>query len=184
MEFQQFFLDLGLPPALVVIIIAALPVVELRGAVPVAINVLDIPWYNAFLLAVIGNMLPVPFILRLLNWAVCTLGKFSMFRRFFDWLFNRTRSRSGFIERYKKFGLTLFVAIPLPMTGAWTGSIAAVLMGIPFGDAMRHIFLGVLIAGIIVTALSVMGWWGALTAGAALVAMFIIGTLRRHNRRS
>ena len=181
MDVQQFFLDLGLPPALVVIIVAATPVVELRGAIPLSINVLDMPWFNALVLAVIGNMLPVPFILRFLDWLTCTLGRYPFFRRLFDWLFTRTRTRSGLIEKYRKLGLALFVAVPLPLTGAWTGAIAAVLLGIPFRDALWYIFLGVVMAGVIVTALSLMGWWGALVAGVALSALLIAGTLRRNS---
>ena len=183
MDVQQFFLDLGLPPALVVIIVAALPVVELRGAIPLAINVLDMPWYNAFVLAVIGNILPVPFILRLLNWLVGILGRYPFFSRFFDWLFTRTRARSGLIERYRNPGLALFVAVPLPLTGAWTGAVAAVLLGTPFRDALWYIFLGVVMAGMIVTALSLMGWWGAIVAGVVLSALLMAGTLRRRNPR-
>ncbi|AKG53517.1 small multidrug transporter [Dehalogenimonas sp. WBC-2] len=179
MDLQQYFLDLGLPPAFVVIVIAALPIVELRGAIPVAINALDIPWYSALFFAVLGNILPVPLILRFLNWLVYVLSSYPFFNRFFDWLLTRTRARSGLIKRYKNLGLTLFVAVPLPMTGAWTGAIAAVLFGIPFGEALRHIFIGVILAGIIVTALSVMGWWGAFIAGLAILTILTINIVRR-----
>ena len=182
MDVQQFFLDLGLPPAIIVIIVAAVPIVELRGAIPLAINVLDMSWFNALALAVIGNMLPVPFILKLLNWLACTMGRYPFFKRIFEWVFSRTRAKSGVIARYHKLGLTLFVAVPLPMTGAWTGAIAAVILGIPFRGAMFHIFLGVVMAGIIVTALSLMGWWGALVAGTALAAVLIAGSALRHCR--
>ncbi len=184
MDVQQYFLDLGLPPALVVIIVAALPIVELRGAIPLAINVLEMPWYQAFTLAIIGNMLPVPFILRFLDWLTCALGRHPLFKRFFDWLFTRTRARSGVIEKYRNLGLALFVAVPLPFTGAWTGAIAGVILGIPFRQAMLYIFLGVVMAGVIVTALSLMGWWGALVAGIALAALLIAGTLRRRKEKS
>ena len=179
MDLQQCFPYLSLPPSLVVIIIAALPVVELRGAIPVAINALDFPWYSALLFAVIGNMLPVPFILHLLNWLVDVLGRYSLFNRLFEWVFYRPRAKSGLIKRYKKLGLTLFVAIPLPMTGAWTGAIAAVLLGIPFNEALRHIFIGVILAGVIVTALSVMGWWGAFIAVLAILTILIVNIVRR-----
>ena len=184
MDVQQFFLDLGLPPELVVFIVAAIPIVELRGAIPLAINVLEMPWYSAFTLAIAGNMLPVPFILLFLDWLTRTLGRYPTFERFFSWLFTRTRSRSGVIEKYRNLGLALFVAVPLPMTGAWTGAIAAVILGIPFRDALLYIFIGVVMAGVIVTALSLMGWWGGLVAGIALAALLIAGTLRRRNRQS
>ena len=184
MEVQQYFIDLGLPPSLVIIIIAAMPVIELRGAIPVAINILDTPWLPAFFLAIIGNMLPVPFILRLLHWLTNSLSRYRLCKRFFDWTFTRTRARSGVIEQYKKLGLTLFVAVPIPLTGAWTGAIAAVILGIPFRDAMQHIFFGVVIAGVIVTALSLMGWYGAIIAGLALSSATVITTLRRHKVQS
>jgi uncharacterized membrane protein len=72
--------------------------------------------------------------------------------RFFEWLFARTRKRSGALEKYGAIGLVLFVAIPLPVTGAWTGSAAAFLFGIPFRKAFPIILLGVMIAGGLVTA--------------------------------
>jgi uncharacterized membrane protein len=73
------------------------------------------------------------------------------------WLFEHTRKRGKLVERYERIGLALFVAIPLPITGAWTGSLLAVLLGLKFKYAMLSIFVGVLIAGIIVTSLSLLG---------------------------
>ncbi|MBN2077046.1 MAG: small multi-drug export protein [Dehalococcoidales bacterium] len=118
----------------------------------------DFPWYYAYIIAVIGNLLPVPFILLLLNTITRILSRFRLFDRFFKWLFAYTRRRGEMIEKYERVGLVLFVAIPLPITGAWTGSIAAVLLGMSFKRAMLSIFLGVLIAGVIVTCLTHLGW--------------------------
>jgi uncharacterized membrane protein len=123
----------------------------------VAIGLFDFPWYYALLLAVIGNLLPVPFILFFLNSATRVLSRVPFFDRFLTWLFERTRRRGRIIEKYKRIGLILFVAIPLPVTGAWTGSLAAVLFGLRFRHAMLSIFIGVLIAGAIVTCLSLSG---------------------------
>jgi uncharacterized membrane protein len=170
---SEQLLNMGIPPELVVIIIAMLPIFELRGALPVAINVLDFPWYYALFLALIGNMLPVPFILLFLEGIIRVLGKVSHFRRFFDWLFERTRRRSQIIQKYERIGLALFVAVPLPFTGAWTGAVAAVLLGFGFKHAMLAIGLGVLIAGVIITCLSLLGWWGAVIAGLALSALAV-----------
>ena len=139
-----------------ILIVAALPIAELRLAIPWAIEVLNTPWYYAFLIAVIGNMLPVPFILLFIEAAVRLLSRVAVFERFFNWLFERTRRRGKIIQKYKRIGLVLFVAIPLPVTGAWTGSLAAVLFGIKFKQAFLSIFIGVIIAGIIVTSL----WMG------------------------
>jgi uncharacterized membrane protein len=82
------------------------------------------------------------------------------------------------IEKYERVGLVLFVAIPLPITGAWTGSIAAVLLGMSFKKAILSIFLGVLIAGVIVTCLTLLGWAGAIIAGFVLCVLAILGMWR------
>ncbi len=168
-------LGLGFSKELVVLIISALPILELRGAIPVAINLFHLHWYYAFLLAIIGNLIPVPLILLFLNAVVRFLSRVSFFDRFFRWLFAYTRKRGGIIERYERIGLALFVAIPLPVTGAWTGSLAAVLFGLKFKHAMLSIFIGVLIAGIIVTCLSLLGWVGAVIAGIGLGALAVFG---------
>lgn len=174
-------LQLGFPPELTVIIIAMLPIFELRGAIPVAINVLQFPWYYAFLLAFIGNMLPVPFILLFLETAVRLLNRIAIFNRFFKWLFERTRKKSQIIQKYERIGLTLFVGVPLPITGAWTGAVAAVLLGFSFKHAMIAIGIGVLIAGAIVTCLSLLGWIGAAIAGIALSGIAIYSLWKPKN---
>jgi len=166
-------LSLGFSKELVVLIIAALPIFELRGALPVAINVFHFEWYYALLLAVIGNLLPVPFILLFLDTASRLLSKISFFDRILRWLFERTRRRGRIVERYERIGLALFVAIPLPVTGAWTGSLAAVLFGLKFKHAFLSILVGVLIAGTIVTCLSLLGWVGAVIAGIVIGGLAI-----------
>lgn len=166
-------LSLGFSKELVVLIIAALPILELRGALPVAINLFNFPWYYALLLAIVGNILPVPFILLFLDTASRLLSKVAFFERILKWLFERTRRRGKVIERYERIGLMLFVAIPLPVTGAWTGSLAAVLFGLKFKHAFLSIFVGILIAGIIVTCLSLLGWVGAIIAGVGLICLAI-----------
>lgn len=153
----ESLLNLGLCRELVVLITAALPILELRGAIPVAITLFGFPWYYAFLLGLIGNMLPVPVILLFLDKITFWANKIGICRRFLEWLFERTRRRSGVVEKYERIGLALFVAIPLPITGAWTGSLLAVLMGIKFKQAFFSILIGVIVAGIIITSLSVLG---------------------------
>jgi uncharacterized membrane protein len=169
--FADFLLSMGIPPGAAVFFIAMVPIFELRGAIPVGINILGLPWYEVLPLALAGNLLPVPFILLFLNWAVQLLERLPVFKRFFTWLFEHTRRRSGLIKRYGRIGLALFVAVPLPVTGAWTGSAAAVMLGLSLKQAFVPIAIGVLIAGVIVTTLSLMGWWGALIAGLALCAL-------------
>jgi uncharacterized membrane protein len=168
-------LGIGFSKELVVLIIAALPIFELRGALPVAINLFHFPWYYALPLAIIGNLLPVPVILLFLDAISRCLSKVGFFDRFLRWLFEQTRKRGGVVERYKRIGLALFVAIPLPFTGAWTGSLIAVLSGLKFKHAMLSIFIGILIAGIIVTCLSLLGWVGAVIAGIGLGSLAVFG---------
>jgi uncharacterized membrane protein len=132
-----------------ILFVAALPIAELRLAIPGAIEFLETP----FLIAVIGNILPVPFILLFLEAATRLMSKVAVLERFLNWLFERIRRRGKIIQKYKRIGLVLFVAIPLPVTGAWTGALAAVLFGIKFKHAFISIFIGVIIAGVIVTSL-------------------------------
>ncbi len=164
-------LGLGLSKELVVLIISTLPLIELRGALPVAINLFHLPWYYAFLLAIVGNLVPVPFLLLFFGTLSRLLSKIGILERMFHRLLERTRRQGKIIERYERIGLMLFVAIPLPITGAWTGSLAAVLFGIKFKHAFLSIFIGILIAGSIVTCLSLLGWTGAIIAGIGLIGL-------------
>ena len=168
-------LVLGFSRELVVIIISALPISELRGGIPVAINVFGFPWYEAYLLAIIGNLIPVPVLLLFFNSIYRLLGKIAVIKRYFDWLIKRTRERGGIVKKYERIGLMLFVAIPLPVTGAWTGSLAAELFGIEFKYAFMSILAGILIAGVIITCLSLLGWTGAIIAGICLAVLGIFG---------
>ncbi|OGO01165.1 MAG: hypothetical protein A2Y90_01980 [Chloroflexi bacterium RBG_13_52_12] len=144
--------------ALRVIGIALLPISELRGAIPIAISTYHFPWYYAYLFGVIGNLLPVPFILLFLNAIIPLLSRVRFLDRLMQWFFTLTRRRGKMVERYEWLGLAVFVAIPLPVTGAWTGAILAVLLGLKFKYAFSAILAGVLIAGVIVTCATVLGW--------------------------
>ena len=166
-------LGLGFSKELVVIIIAALPVFELRGAIPVAINMFHFSWYYALPLAIMGNLLPVPLILLFLNTVSRILGNIGFFDRLLHRLFARTKRQGALVERYKRIGLALFVAIPLPFTGAWTGALAAVIFALRFSHAFLSIIIGVCIAGIIVTCLSLLGWIGAIIAGVGLSCLAV-----------
>ena len=131
---------MDLSDILKVIGIAASPIFELRGAIPYAYSQ-DFPWYFAFLFGVIGNLLPVPFILLFLNAIIPVLCKVHFLDRLIQWFFTRTRRRGKIVERYERIGLALFVAIPLPITGAWTGSILAVLLGYLLAAPQYHLAL-------------------------------------------
>jgi uncharacterized membrane protein len=141
-----------------VIGIAASPISELRGAIPIAVGMYDFPWYYAFIFGIIGNLIPVPFILLFLDYIIPVLCKIPLLDRLVQWFLSRTRRRGKIVERFERIGLALFVAIPLPITGAWTGSILAVLLGLKFRQSFLSIACGVVIAGVIVTAATVLGW--------------------------
>jgi uncharacterized membrane protein len=172
----------GLSRELVVVIMSALPVTELRGALPVAIKLFHLPWYQALYLAIIGNMLPVPFLLLFFESLARGISRIDTGKKLVNLLFKQTRRHTAVIEKYERIGLVALVAIPLPGTGAWTGSIAAFLCGMRFGDALLSIAVGVIVSGAIVTVLSLLGWLGAIIAGFVLSSMAILALWRaRHS---
>jgi len=152
-----------------------IPVAELRAALPIAITVFDLPWYKGFYLSIIGNMIPVPLLLLFFDSVSKLVRKISLGRRFIDWLLERTARRTASVEKYKIAGLFVFVAIPLPLTGAWTASLVAYILGIKFWPAFFSIWGGVIAAAIIVTILTLMGWVGAGIAIVALIVLAILG---------
>jgi len=159
-------LSMNIPHEIIVLIISALPVVELRGALPVAINIFHIPWYKALCLSVVGNLMPVPVLLLAWEFIYKVMCKTSVGEKLANWVLKRTRQRSEIIVKYGKIGLVMFVAVPLPVTGAWTGSIAAFILGIKFKDAFLSIMTGVIIAGGIVSCLCLLGWVVVIAGGA------------------
>lgn len=148
----------SIPPWLAVILIAAMPVGELRLSIPIAMVKFGFDPVSAFYLSIIGNMLPVIPLLLYLEPVSDFLRGWKTWDRFFTWLFSRTRHRhSAEFEKYGSIGLAVFVGVPLPATGAWTGCAAAFVFGFKFKTALIAIFAGVLMAGIIVTVLTVTG---------------------------
>ena len=148
-----------LPEELSVIIVGMLPIFELRGAIPLGFY-LGMSVTKIFILAVLGNLIPVIPLYFLLQPISNWFSHISLFRTFFNWLFNHAKKRADLIQQYEAIGLMLFVAVPLPMTGAWTGTIAAVLFKIKFKYTILAVFFGVVIAGIIVTILCLLGKLG------------------------
>lgn len=157
----------SLPPELATFVLACLPLSELRGAIPVAIGVYKLPVWSALLWAVLGNLTPIPVILGFLEPVSNFLRQRSrVCEGFFRWLFARTRRRGDpYFRLYKELGLVLFVAVPLPMTGAWTGSVAAFIFGLSRGRSFFLITLGVLIAAIVVTSATLGVSWLAFLWG-------------------
>lgn len=147
----EFFSEI-IPAELTVFLLSMMPIIELRGGI-VAAKLLNLEMLPAFIICFIGTILPTPFILLFI-------------RKIFDWMRNtrlvklvnrmeeKGKSKFEKIEKYKTFGLLIFVAIPLPGTGAWTGSLAAALMKMPFKNAMISVVGGTLLADIIMCILS------------------------------
>lgn len=144
---------------LIVILTAASPFFELRGAIPLSLMVFHFSVIKTIILSLLGNILIIPLILIFLEKVSNYLSKkFLVFKQFFNWLFEKTRKK--FLKNYLKWGkvaLVIFVAIPLPFTGAWTGSVAAFLFGFDKKEAFFLISLGVIIALIIVTFFTLLG---------------------------
>ena len=147
-------LILSLKDELLVLLVAAMPLSELRGAIPLGISLGFSPLHST-ILGIIGNIIPVPFLLKLLEPIMNYFEKTVLFSKTIGWIKRRTlkRSRSK-LKKYSVLGLFLLVAIPLPTTGVWTGCIAATLFKIDFKKALTAIISGVIVAGIIVFVLS------------------------------
>ncbi|MGI6426271.1 MAG: COG2426 family protein [Natronincolaceae bacterium] len=132
---------------------AALPVIELKGAIPVGIS-LGLSPFHAAVISFVGSMIPVPFILFAIRPVFNYLKKTSIFKNVVHRLTDKSLSKSGNIQKYGAWGLLLFVAIPLPGTGVWTGSLIAALLDMRFKWAFPAIFTGNLIAGILIMGIS------------------------------
>ncbi len=141
----------GMSSWLWVAFVSMLPVVELRGAIPLGLG-LGLSPLAALAAALMGNLLVVPLLLWLVPGVVAWLERLSWFKRWWDRLEARVRLRSeDTVQRFGALGLLLFVAVPLPGSGAWTGALIAVVLGLKKRYAGPAIALGVLIAGILVT---------------------------------
>ena len=146
-------------------LISMVPLIELRGGVPAAMA-MDISAPVAIAVCAVGNMLPVPIILlfvkSVLNWMARCKVKF--FNKIANKMFEKAEKNRAKIEKYAFWGLTLFVAIPLPATGAWTGTLVAALFDMKFWKSLLSALLGVLIAGVVMTLISygVVAAWGVL----------------------
>ena len=152
---------------LIVFLISMVPLIELRGAIPYGLALAEqfaLSPLLIYIVAIIGNCLPVPFILffirKILAWMqVCRV---KLFNKVSSWVVDKGKRASAKISKFEFFGLLLFVAIPLPGTGAWTGALGAALLNMRMRRALPSIFLGVLIAGLIMT-LASYGVVGALS---------------------
>lgn len=141
------------PKGLIVFLISMIPILELRGSI-LAAGFLQMNFLSTYIIAVIGNMLPIPFILLFIDKIFAWLKKTKHFRKIVEKLEAKAMSKSEQIRKYGRWGLFLFVAIPLPGTGAWTGSLIASLLRMKMRDTLPFIFLGVLTAGLIMSLLA------------------------------
>lgn len=137
---------------LIVFVISMIPILELRGSI-LAAGFLNMEFLSTFIVAVIGNMLPIPFILLFIDKIFDWLKKTKL-KNMVEKLERRALSKSGQIQKYGKVGLFLFVAIPLPGTGAWTGALAASLLRMKPKESIFSIFMGVVTAGLIMSLLA------------------------------
>lgn len=142
-----------LPDWLQLLLMSAIPVIELRGAIPWGLFLLHTNVYWTYFLCVIGSILPAPFILLFLENLLIFMRKSKYFSKFAAWLDKKAQKGRKKIEAYEFWGLMVFVAIPLPGTGVWTGCLAASAMEMPLKQALLCVTLGSAIAGIIVSLL-------------------------------
>ena len=153
----DFLMSFGLSPKVMIALLGALPVTELRASIPVGILILKQSVKATFFFSVLGNILPIAPIYFLLDPVSKRLSKTRYMRRFFEWIFKRAKAHAHIVEKYEAIGLMLFVAVPLPGTGAWTGAIIASLLRMRFFPAFIAVSLGVIIAAVIVTILTLIG---------------------------
>ena len=144
------FFQNSIPPQLVAFFISLCPVLELRGGM-IAARILEIDFLQAFIICYIGNMIPIPFILLFIRRIFKWMRKFKSFAKIVDKLEARSEKKKDTIVKYKEWGLLIFVAIPLPGTGGWTGALMAALMDLRFKKCLPIIALGVFIAGLIMS---------------------------------
>lgn len=137
----------------VIFIISMIPILELRGGL-LAASLLNVNILTAIPLCVIGNIIPIPFILLFIKKIFAIMKRFKIFRGFVEKLENRAMKKSGNVKKYEFLGLTLFVGIPLPMTGAWTGSLIAALLEMDFRRAILSELLGIAMATVIMSIVS------------------------------
>ena len=142
---------------LMVFLMAATPLIELRGSLPYGIIVLEMGYVHAYIISVIGSIIPCPLILWLLPPLLEFLKTKKVLRDFAHWITNRNIRKSIKIKKYGLLGLFFLVAIPLPGTGVWTGSAVAVLLKLPFKSTLIVCLLGTMLAGLLMITLSHFG---------------------------
>jgi len=156
MDYIFSFLE-NVPSELATMFLAAVPITEIRASIPIAFNMYQMPIISAVFWSVAGNMIMALILIVLIDPISKFLGRnFNFFDKLFKWFFERTRKR--FYNKYSKYGdlgLILFVAVPLPTTGCWSGAVAAWLFGIEPRKSFMLIFIGILISAFIVSLITI-----------------------------
>lgn len=145
-------------PDIVIFIISLLPILELRGGL-IAATLMGVPYVKALIICIIANIIPIPFILLFINKIFEWLKRFKTSGRFVNWLETRTLKRRKQIDKWGFLGLILFVGIPIPGTGAWTGALLASLLRIPVKRSSVAIGIGILLAAAIMSIVTYLIPW-------------------------
>ncbi len=153
----------AIDPNILIFIISMLPILELRGGL-IAATLLDIPYIRALIICVIGNIIPIPFILLFIEKIFEWLKRFKYPGRLVNWLETKTLKKRDKIDKYGFWGLMLVVGIPLPGTGGWTGALLASLLRIPVKRSSVAIGLGILLAAAIMSVITYLIPWIIQTA--------------------
>ena len=157
MELFQFLTSTTEGKMMLTMLVSMIPVIELRGGLPFGVA-MGLPYYLAFPAAVVGNLIPAPFIIVYIRRVFELMRKYlPKLNGLVDKLEKKAHLKGKKVQKYQYLGLWLFVAIPLPGTGAWTGSLAAAFLGMRLKKAMPAVVLGVLTAGCIMLGLTHMG---------------------------
>ena len=151
---ENFFLE-TVGKELCVFFCSMIPIIELRGAIPLG-AALGLPLWQSFTLSIIGNMLPVPIILLFVKKVLSFMSRcrVKFFNKVANYIYGKAEKNRARIEKYSFWGVALFVGIPLPMTGAWTGSLVAAIIDMKFWKAVLSALVGVLCAGVVMTLIS------------------------------
>lgn len=151
----EFFIDLfgNINKELVIFIISLLPILELRGGL-LAATLLDVEFIRAAIICILGNVLPIPIVLLFLKYVLDVLSKWDVTKKLVNWLEKKVDDKREQIDKYGYLGLIIFVGIPLPGTGAWTGALLAVMLGLDRKKSFGCIIIGVLMAAVIMSVLS------------------------------
>ena len=143
----------GLGKEVIVFIISMLPLLELRGGL-LAASILNVNFISGYIISILGNTLPIPLLLLFLEKVLNWLSKFKATKKIVNKIENKILSKKEQIEKYGYIGLMLFVGVPLPGTGAWTGAGLAVLLNMDKKKSFIYIMLGVILASIIMSIIS------------------------------